>query len=510
MQVGRRQLSAVRGVGPVLLAWTLVGALVRLWQLRHGYAHGVVGYDDGVYLGTSLALVDGHVPYRDFVLVQPPVVPLLMAPLAVLAKSVGTAQAMGLARIATAIVGATNIALTGWLVRDRGRVVVAVACGILALYGDAVTSSTQLLLEPWATLFCLLGAIAVYPRGEVAHGRRLVWGGVLFGIGCASKIWAFALVLAVLLLLTADRRRLARFGGGVVAGFAVPCLPFLMLAPGSFVHQVFVVQLARGAALRTPIPFRLQALAGHGAVDGTRFALTSVPVLLAFAAGALLVGMHWVTRRGSAPLDLFVRLGLVLVIELLLAPMQFYGHYAAFAAPWVALAVAVPLGRLPARVPAGRAILVVAMAWVLLLAGYLVVHRPAPRHDYARELDAVIPRGACVLSTSVSDTIADDRFSSDDRCPLILDPYGTVLSYTGHTAGGTVPKNAAWQALWMRLLSHADFLLISRAGAIPWDVPLVGYLEQHFHRVPVPGANVLLLARDGPRRPWHWAYSGRS
>ena len=51
---------------------------------------GVTEYDDGVYLGAALRLVHGVLPYRDFVLVQPPGLILVMTPVAALAKWTGT------------------------------------------------------------------------------------------------------------------------------------------------------------------------------------------------------------------------------------------------------------------------------------------------------------------------------------------------------------------------------------------------------------------------------------
>ena len=40
------------------------------------------GYDEGVYLGAATRLVNGALPYRDFVLVHPPGIVLLMFPVA--------------------------------------------------------------------------------------------------------------------------------------------------------------------------------------------------------------------------------------------------------------------------------------------------------------------------------------------------------------------------------------------------------------------------------------------
>jgi hypothetical protein len=74
----------------IIAAATAVGLVLRLWQLsRPGYLFGVTEYDDGPYFGSAVRLVDGALPYRDFVLVQPPGIPLLMVPAALAGKPAG-------------------------------------------------------------------------------------------------------------------------------------------------------------------------------------------------------------------------------------------------------------------------------------------------------------------------------------------------------------------------------------------------------------------------------------
>src|ERR1035441_2608827 len=46
----------------------------------HGFSGN--GYDDGVYLGAAVRLVNGAIPYRDFVFLQPPGSVLLFSPIA--------------------------------------------------------------------------------------------------------------------------------------------------------------------------------------------------------------------------------------------------------------------------------------------------------------------------------------------------------------------------------------------------------------------------------------------
>jgi alpha-1,2-mannosyltransferase len=62
-----------RRVFGVIALCTAVAAFLRFYQLtRPGYLLGVTEYDDGVNFGDALRLVSGVIPYRDFVMVQPP------------------------------------------------------------------------------------------------------------------------------------------------------------------------------------------------------------------------------------------------------------------------------------------------------------------------------------------------------------------------------------------------------------------------------------------------------
>ena len=55
-------------------------------------------------------------PYRDFVLVQPPGITVLMAPAALLSKVASTAWAIAAGRILTALAGTAAVVLGGLLV----------------------------------------------------------------------------------------------------------------------------------------------------------------------------------------------------------------------------------------------------------------------------------------------------------------------------------------------------------------------------------------------------------
>src|SRR5439155_6509003 len=102
----------------------------------------------GPYFGSAVRLVHGALPYRSFVLVQPPGITLVMSPAAALSYVTGTAWGMAVGRILTVLAGTAAVVLGGLLARHRGPVAVIVTCGILAVYPDAVAAAHTVLVEP--------------------------------------------------------------------------------------------------------------------------------------------------------------------------------------------------------------------------------------------------------------------------------------------------------------------------------------------------------------------------
>ena len=90
-----------RPVTVITLA-TLLALALRAYQLaRPGHLLGVGDYDDGADFGSAVLLIHGVLPYRDFIIVQPPGITLLMTPAALLSRLTGTAWAIAAGRILT-------------------------------------------------------------------------------------------------------------------------------------------------------------------------------------------------------------------------------------------------------------------------------------------------------------------------------------------------------------------------------------------------------------------------
>ena len=502
--------------GLVITAAAALALLLRLYAiLRPGVLMGVAWYDDGVYFASALRLVSGVLPYRDFFFAQPTGIPLLLAPAALLAKAIGTDWGMAVARILTLLASTACVVIGGLLVRHRGLLAVIVTCGILAVYPASVTTSHTIFIEPWVALFCLAGALAVFDRDKLADGRRLLWGGVIFGFAGAIESWAIIPVAVVALLCLPARRKLATCLGGVAAGFCVPVLPFALLAPVRFYQSVFISEFVRYDQTRVPVWTRLQDMIGlEYLVNPGHLVLVLATLALVGFVVVTFAGASLITRLPPPPLEWFSVATAALVVAAFMMPPGFFFHFPAFLAPFLALAIALPGSRALAAVRlAGRpgagswlepAAVVVAS---LALAVFAVIQgtsegslapRVPPRAIAA--VQRVVPAGACVFTDQVSFTIAANRFeSSVPGCPLMIDPletdYALASGRDGLTGAGRVPVVAK---MMRSAFDHAQYVWLAgvyNRRRIAWNPSLRAYFRRDFTRVLVDNHGDALFVR---------------
>jgi hypothetical protein len=513
--------------------------LLGLFQLlRAGGAHDILEYDDGVWFGSSLRLIEGALPYRDFVLDQPPGVPLLLAPVALLSKVVGSAGAFAIARYVTIIVEAVNVALVGWLLRHRSALCLAVACTVVAVYPTAVITSRTVMLEPYCDLFCLLGLVAAFEDGLLGSPRRrALLAGMAFGAAGACKgfaLFPFAVLVGQIWLASKGEPRgtgLRRSGlcaGAAAATFALICSPFLIAAPGAFFDQVVVAQLRRGIPAMADRWARAAQLLGvppapDGVLrpDGFERALV---VAVAVVVAAAMAAAWWSARgarpqrwgRAAAPVDgtdipgrrSLARYGVVCTLVTaagLSWPAAFYYHYAAFLAPFGAI----PLG-VAAEAAArskGARVLGAAAASVLLVVGTahavrMVQTVDQPDHPQVALVERVVPKGGCTATDNPSLLILADRFAAPGGCTDLVDAYGSTLAWGNGQSAARAPQRPAAVHRWIQVLDHTDYLVLTgglRPGRIPWDTTLLSYLHSNFRRVASePGVAVWARRQTAP------------
>jgi hypothetical protein len=499
----------------IITVTTALALALRVYYqaTRAGFLLGVTEYDDGTYFGSSLRLVTGVLPYRDFVTVQPPGITLLMAPVALLARVTSTAGGMEIARVLTYAASGAGVVLAGLLVRRYGTLAVLITCGIMAVYPGSIAAAHTVLVEPWLVLFCLIGAVALFDRDQLAQGWRLAWAGVAFGFGGAVEGWAIVPVLVAILLFLPKIARAWPFCAGVAAGFLIPVLPFAVPAPRQFYDDTIVAQLELVSPARIPVWGRLANVLGI--VNPAPDQKTEVLALAAAAAVVLaaLVTAAWlVTRRPPPLLERFVVLTSAFVILMFCLAGQFYYHFAAFLAPFLAASIGLPVSRLVTAVTAGGSPradkpqdprarsrpwgvhgvlgwLTAGLAGLAIVVAAVTQFRAESRGAHVigpvpHAIDRIIPPGACVLTDQVSMTILANRFYSDvPGCPQLVNSTGTTLALSHgrrpSDGAGYVPAVAA---VWQQAFAHAQFVLLSHNNGfrIAWPPALRAYFAANF------------------------------
>ena len=479
----------------VVAVFTAAALLLRLYQLtRPGYLLGVTEYDDGVLFGNAVRLVDGVVPYRDFAMVQPPGSMLLMAPAALIAKVTGTAWGLGLARILTVCADTACVALLGLLVRHRGALATGIACGIYAVYPNVLIASHTFLLEPWLNLFCLTAAVLVFDRDQLAGNRRLAIGGAVFGYAIAIKLWAVFPLLLIGLLLARTPRRLALLAAGALAGLSIPVLPFLMLAPHGLITGAVTSQFVRSSGPHTLLP-RLADMAGLSVFPSIP-EHTKVALLIVLAAYLVIGYVMVIAMGGGLPrlLDWYALIGTAAIVAMFLLPQGYYPHYAAFAVPFFALAVALPVGQLRLagdgrQLIAGSALALVA-AVLIGVVGVRQIQAESQLKEWQHPAGAahrLIPAGSCVLTNDPALSIVSNRFvPAHPGCPPVVDSYGTLMVMTsGRTQDADPRALRAVELTWQAWFAQADYFWLEpgSSGQIPWSPGLYSYFMRHFRLI---------------------------
>jgi alpha-1,2-mannosyltransferase len=513
----------------IIVLATLLALGLRFYQLtRPGFLLSVNEYDDGPYFGSAVRLVNGALPYRDFLIVQPPGITLLMIPAALLSKVTGTAWGMAAGRILTAAAGSACVALAGLLVRHRGALATIIACGIMAVYPDSIQAVKTVLVEPWLVLFCLIGALAVFDGDRLAASRRrLIWGGVAFGFGGAVEPWAIFPVIVVAVLALPRPRRLAAYAAGVAAGFLVPVLPFAALAPGQFYDATIVAQIGnRPGATREPFWIRLADMTGLADVSRPTHLLVlgATVAIVAVVAGS--VGLCFLlTWKPPPALDLFALGSAILVVAAFFWSDQFHYHFAAFLAPFLALAIALPVSALvrdirllygdraagpgqadgpPVLLWGGTALAALAVVVLAVIQfGWETNNTPHLRMSVVTEAQRLIPPGSCLLADEVSFAVMTNRLVSDvPGCSLLLDSTGTNYAYSH----GRDPETGAARfprvdAVWTYAFDHAQYVWLSGLNShrVAWTPQLRAYFQSHFTQIMSAGNAGALYRRTGLR-----------
>ena len=468
------------------------------------------GYDDGVYLGAATRFVHGVLPYRDFVIVHPPGIVYLMAPVALFGRIFGTHASLEIARSLTVLCVAVNATLVGLVVRSVGRLAVAIAAFSLAVWPLTVGVDRTLELEPYLVFFCLLGAILIFSGEDLGSSRRVFLGGLAFGFAGAVKIWAILPIVALLIVCLPKWRHRGRpLVLGIALGALVPCLPFLIAAPHAFFHDVIVAQSQRQnfyGSSATPLGARLLMIAGLG---GTPSAISNSSALAGavyVVFGLMIAGVYGLAARHRTMVEWFVLVASIVVFFGMFESDDFEPHYAYFPAVFLALLLGICLSHSVhaalamvrrRRALHGRPTLALPLLGAVValsIIGLLVYEDTTFTRTYLSEasdpgagLASAIPSGACVISDYPSDLLVANRLvPSQPGCPAVIDPLGTYLADdNGATPNPYPPKNIAFSEDWFSRLEAANYVVlrIPFSDFLPWTSYSISWFQENYRLV---------------------------
>ncbi len=484
---------------PVVVA--LVALVARLAPvLRGGGLTGVLAYDDGVYYSASDALLSGRLPYRDYLLLHPPGITLVLAPFALLGRLVGE-DPVGLAagRVAFMLVGAASAVLV-WAVARRVSPRAGLLAGLAyAVWQPAAYAERTTLLEPLVNLG-LLAALALLGAGPATR-RRVLLAGAALGLAVAVKAWAVVplAVLAVWLLRRDGRRQAGAFVLAGATAAAAVCLPFLLASPTAMLRMVVLDQLGRPSN-GVAVPVRLASIeAVHLSPGPLGPGATTLVVALALVAAALAALVAWRVPAARPWAALLAAQG-----GLLLASPSYFGHYGTYVAPALALlggagadaALTAGSARLQVLRPLAPALALLALA----LLSVHVVTQPEGRRLPAGSQDA-LSGVRCVAADSAAALVTADVLTSDLRhgCRVVVDVTGLTYDQDpGDLGSGPTPRERRRDLEWQRsvagYLRGADAVLLDQWRSDGLSARLLAGLERRDLELGKPSYRVLVPA----------------
>jgi alpha-1,2-mannosyltransferase len=464
----RHRLRCLRSWDAATLgAIAVVAFLVRLLPVLRGGGLGGYGrYDDGVYFTAADSLIHGRLPYRDFVLLHPPGLTLLLSPFAELGRLTSDATGYEVARVAFMTVGALNAVLVAVIARRWGRAAGLVAGGIYAVWWAAIYTEESTVLEPLGTTALLVALGLLLKRPRTPSRRAELLSGAALGAAVTLKIWYLGPWVAICLWQLAVRRwrSAAMLVAAGAATIVVIVLPFFLLAPTRMFDMVVRDQLLRPSLPGSPRSDRLQFIFSIRQLlpNSVHISITTATGLFLVLVGLAVVGCLFDVSSRVLIYVFLVNFGI------LLASPSFFGHYAHLAAAPTALVLGVGGTQLVGRVrfDALHAAAAVLVAMACCYSAYRVLQIRVDRPVKAAKLADAAPSG-CVASDNPELLILMNKLSSDlsASCPVAVDVSGVTYDFAHRTLanGRPVPRyrNAAWnQYLYGYLSSARSFVFI--------------------------------------------------
>ena len=466
---------------PVVLA---VALITRLWVvLGDGGFGGNFYYDPAVYYAAGDALTHGRLPYADYVLIHPPVIALVNAPLALLGRLTTDHVGFMVGNAAYTVLAAVNAVLVVRVAQAFGasRRAALVAGAFYAVWIGAVTAEFLIRLEPLGNFVLLLALLALAAARRRRHPAAAVLCGALFGTLLSVKIW-WVVPVAIVLVWQVVGERARRRAGWMLVGLAGAALsingPFFVAAGGRMYRAIVTAQLDR-ASNGVPVHARVDKLSALSQAYGGRFNADTVAdrpavqVLVVLFVALVLAASALALRTAAGRVVVAILAAETVVF--LTTPTWFYTYcdYLAVPLALTMAAAATPAGT--ARMPLRRAGPAVAGA----LAVFAAITTAA---TFANGGLHLVP-STTGTSAAAADVKHVDCIVSDTPMALILlnsldrsvqDGCRNWVDLTGvEHGGGPDPRdevtrghrNPRWSADLCRYLTSGDAVVIVTSGS---------------------------------------------
>jgi hypothetical protein len=438
---------------------------------------GNFGYDASVYYSAADALTFGRLPYRDFVLLHPPGLMLVLTPFAVLGRMSTDHTGFVAGNLAFTALGAANAVLVMRVARamNLDRRAAIVGGGFYAVWLGSVHSEYLSRLEPLGNFALLCGLLTYFGARRSASRYLPLVCGLAFGAAASVKIWwAVPLLIVLAWHVPADRRRdLPKVAAGAAVALLAIDGPFFIAAPSQMWHMVVTEQLGRNRSSISSVT-RLSQLTGvQGVVSRLGHpAAVAISVLLIVVVFCIMA-LAWRMR----PARVVVVLGAVQGALLMTAP-SWFSFYSDYLAPAAALVLAAAVSRtvLPTTARPGAILRTRVISWVSVLAAaagtyaYLSgPHQPVSTFPSTR-LASAVRHTRCVMSDSPMGLILLDTLSKDlgDGCPNWIDVTGRTYGVDAGTLPGGKPlsrvANPTWQRDLLNYLRSGDAVMLIRTA----------------------------------------------
>jgi hypothetical protein len=304
-----------------------------------------IDHDESQYVA-AVALMAGHLPFRDFVYLQTPLQPLLFAPLATMASG----WLYPALRMLNALIGAGAIALLFHAARRAGATPGAALAGALLLAAcDAFLFGAAVARNDMLPLLLEVAALLLLATGKGGNARSAAIG-LALGAAAAAKL-SYAIPLGAMLAFTLfdpRPRREALRPAAMLAGAAVAGLPVLILAalaPRNFLFGIYIFPAqapgewyrAAGMAWKLGLPMKL--------VDSIKFLALGPALFALLIVGRRRCAQGWHSALLPLQLDLLTIAGLVAA----LLPEPTWRQYLLPALPPLFLRLALLLDARPGR-----------------------------------------------------------------------------------------------------------------------------------------------------------------